>query len=261
MTSIRIIVIDDEVHSIDSFIYTVNKYCSDVFIIKTYTNPKAFLEDQINGLIDFDLLFLDIEMFPMSGLDLLSEMKNKLSHIGFDIIFLTAYDNFAIDAFRYNAIDYLLKPIMPDDLKGALEKWRIKYSKTIDPVQIKTLRELFEFPKDKITKLALPTISGYEIINIEQIIRCEADRNYSKIYCTDKTSAYIVSKNLKEVSIILENNGFLRIHHSHLINPIYIRNILKTDGGVIKMIDGALIRMTKNKKNNLALIFSKIPRV
>ncbi|MDX5477407.1 MAG: LytTR family transcriptional regulator, partial [Cyclobacteriaceae bacterium] len=109
--------------------------------------------------------------------------------------------------------------------------------------------------------LAVPTLDGYEIIDVDQIIRCEAERNYSHIYLSDQKKSLLVSKNLKELENALHSNGLLRIHHSHLINPIHLKKILKTDGGMVEMVDGTKIRITRNKNLILETIFSNISKI
>jgi two-component system LytT family response regulator len=116
------------------------------------------------------------------------------------------------------------------------------------------------------SKIAIPILNGFEILNIHEIIRCEADGNYSKIICPDykdpkQTETHIVSRNLKEICDNLLKKGFLRIHHSHLINPIYIKKVLKTDGGIIEMVDGVKIRITQNRETVLHEIFDYVPKI
>jgi two-component system LytT family response regulator len=116
------------------------------------------------------------------------------------------------------------------------------------------------------SKIAIPILNGFEILNIHEIIRCEADGNYSKIICPEsndpkQTVIHIVSRNLKEICENLKKKGFLRIHHSHLINPIYIKKVLKTDGGIIEMMDGAKIRITQNRESVLHEIFDYVPKI
>ncbi|SNR96911.1 two component transcriptional regulator, LytTR family [Belliella buryatensis] len=259
--SIKIIYVDDEDHSLDTFQYMIEKNTSGAILFKRYKRPDLFLEEWKQGELSFDLLFLDIEMFPLNGIQLLLEMKKINSTFNFDLVFLTAYDDFALDAFRHNAIDYLLKPLMIDDFLGCLEKWKHKKIQKIDPIQIELLRVLFDAPHKKPEQLAVPTMDGYEIIEIRKIIRCEAERNYSHIYLSDNSKSFLVSKNLKELENALTCNGFLRIHHSHLINPTHLKRVLKTDGGIVEMIDNTKIRISRNKNLILESIFNNISKI
>jgi two-component system, LytTR family, response regulator len=116
------------------------------------------------------------------------------------------------------------------------------------------------------TKIAVPILNGFEIINIDDIVRCEADRNYSKVFCMNssdkmKMTELIVSRILKDMCEILVDQGFLRIHHSHLINPIYIKKVLKSEGGMVEMVDGTKIKITQNKEVILHKIFKQIRKV
>lgn len=262
MTSgIKIICIDDEAHALDTFQYILEGNIEGAQLLKKYNRPDLFLKDWKAGLLDFDLLFLDIEMFPLNGMELLREMKKISPKFDFDLVFLTAYDDFALDAFRHNAIDYLLKPLMPEDLRYCIEKWKSKKSPFIDPLQIQLLQQYFDKPHKGRNQLAIPTFEGHEIIEIDQIIRCEAERNYSHIFQIDQEKSILVSKNLKELENTLQTNGFLRIHHSHLINPQHLKRILKTDGGIVEMADGSKIRITRNKNLILESIFNNISKI
>lgn len=259
--TIKIICIDDEIHALHTFQYILENSGIGPHIVKTYSRPDIFLKEWNIGMLDFDILFLDIEMFPLNGMELLKEMRKISPSFHFDIVFLTAYDDFALEAFRQNAIDYLLKPLMLEDLQYCLEKWKNKRIPFINPLQLQLLEQFFEKPKKGRGQLAVPTLDGYEIIDVDQIIRCEAERNYSHIYLRDQKKSLLVSKNLKELENALHSNGLLRIHHSHLINPIHLKKLLKTDGGMVEMIDGTKIRITRNKNLILETIFSNISKI
>ncbi|WP_162417938.1 LytR/AlgR family response regulator transcription factor [Cyclobacterium roseum] len=131
----------------------------------------------------------------------------------------------------------------------------------VNPLQIQLLQQFVEKSNNARNKLAIPTLEGYEIIDIDQIIRCEADRNYSYIFVNGIKQPYLISKNLKELENALIPNGFLRIHNSHLINPVHVRKVIKTDGGMIEMVDHTKIRMTKNKAIILEELFNNITKI
>lgn len=257
---IKTIVVDDEQHAIDSFVKIAEIICPELKVVAKFTRPDLFLEHLINEEHP-DLLFLDIEMTPYSGFKLveLIQEKNK-NGFDFDIIFLTAYDRYAIKAFSYNALDYLLKPLIPADLEKALEKWKQKKQKNFHPIQWKQLHYYLNNQGKAQDRIALPTLEGYEIIHCNDIIRCEADRNYTHIF-TKKGVSHIVCRSLKEVENILCNHSFLRIHHSHIINPAYVVKILKIDGGSIEMIDGTQVRITRNKEENMEKLFGGIRKL
>ncbi len=257
---IKAIVVDDEQHAIDSFCSIASEAYPQLEMIGSFTRPDDFLAyiNQENGP---DILFLDIEMSPYSGFRLLELIREKFdSDLQFDVIFLTAYNQYAIKAFKYNALDYLLKPLMPDDLLTSIHHWENKKDKHLHPVQLRQLGQFFSNPQKKPDRMAMPTLEGYIILLFKDIIRCEADRNYVKIYCADGHNQ-LVCRSLKDVEQILSNHGFLRVHHSHIINPDFITRILKSDGGAVVMADGSDIRITRNKQENMAALFERIEKL
>ncbi|HYG40644.1 MAG TPA: LytTR family DNA-binding domain-containing protein [Cytophagales bacterium] len=257
---IKTIIVDDEQHALDSFVKIAEITCPEIKVVATFTKPDALLEHLVKEE-NPDLLFLDIEMTPYSGFRLVELLQEKNKSLpDFDIIFLTAYDQYAIKAFGYNALDYLLKPLIPEDLKKALEKWKQKKYKHFHPIQWEQLHYYMTNQGKVQDRIALPTLEGYEIIHCNDIIRCEADRNYSHIF-TKNGASHIVCRSLKEVENILCNHSFLRIHHSHIINPAYVLKILKIDGGSVEMTDGTQVRITRNKEENMEKLFGGIRKL
>ncbi|NQU33339.1 MAG: response regulator transcription factor [Bacteroidetes bacterium] len=186
-----------------------------------------------------DLLFLDVQMQDGTGFDLLS----KIVRSKYQIIFVSAYDRFAITAIKFSAVDYLLKPVETADLSIALEK--IKQSNTTDKVQMKL--DLLLNNINKIEKIALPSLNGIEIIKLEDIIRCESDNNYTTFYLKSK-ERIIVSKTLKDYEDMLESKGFFRTHKSHIINLAYLKKYIKGEGGFAVMEDGSEITVSRRRK-------------
>jgi len=186
-----------------------------------------------------DLLFLDVQMQDGTGFDLLS-MINRSK---FNVIFVSAYDRFAITAIKFSAVDYLLKPVEADDLSLAIEK--IKNSKSTDEVQQKL--DLLLNNINKIDKIALPSLNGIEFVKLENIVRCESDNNYTNFYLTSGNKI-IVSKTLKEYEDMLNNKGFFRTHKSHIINLAYIKKYIKGEGGIAIMEDGSEVAVSRRRK-------------
>ena len=254
------IIVDDEQHAIDSFYRIAMEAYPSLEILKSFTRPDKFLE-YITPENTPDLLFLDIEMSPYSGFRLLEFIQEKLSdNIQFDVIFLTAYNQYAIKAFKYNALDYLLKPLIPDDLKQTLLQWEERKNKYLHPVQLEQLEHFLQNPGKKQDRMALPTFEGYVVILFDNIVRFEADRNYVKVFCADGKT-HLACRSLKELEGIICNHDFQRIHYSHIINPDYITKILRVDGGAVEMKDGCQIRITRNKKDNIAKLFQRIQKL
>ncbi len=188
-----------------------------------------------------DILFLDIQMQDGSGFDLL----DILGEIDFKIIFITASDAHAIKAFRYAAIDYLLKPVDPDELVAAIERFR-KYGIN-ESENYRLLNDSLKNHSKPNEKLALHAQDKIQVVTINDIIRCESSVNYTTFYLKDGKKT-VVSKTLKEFEDLLEPHGFYRVHQSHLINTRCIKEFVKVEGGHLSMVDGSIIPVSTRKR-------------
>ena|SRR6218665_340466 len=188
-----------------------------------------------------DVLFLDIQMQDGSGFDLLDILKE----IPFKIIFITASDAHAIKAFRYAAIDYLLKPVDPDELTAALGKFREQ--KFNENEKYKLLNDSLKNNPRSHERLALHTQDKIHIVNINEIIRCESNVNYTEFYFTNGKKL-LVTKTLKDFEDLLADQGFYRVHQSHLVNTKFIKEFIKTDGGYLLMNDGTNVPVSTRKR-------------
>jgi two-component system LytT family response regulator len=241
----KAVLVDDEIHCTEGLSLLLKKYYDNKFeIVATFNKPTDALRYLLNQKVD--LLFLDIEMPGMNGFELLS----RLIPLHLDVIFVTAYDQYAIKAFSYSAISYLLKPVDDYELQTVLNRWLEKQQKEISSQQLALMKELLDNSHKTKTRVALPTSDGLEFLEITDIIRCESDNNYTRIFCNDKTH-YLICRTLKDVEKVLGENGFIRIHQSHLINPKYIRKLLRNDGGIIVMTDGTELGISRAKKDRL----------
>jgi two-component system LytT family response regulator len=248
----KIIIIDDEVHCTKVLESLIEKIHSDYRIIGIFTNPLEGLEFIRQS--PPDLLFLDIEMPNLNGFALL----DKLLPIDFDIIFTTAYDQYAIKAFQYSAINYLLKPITEKSIVKAISSWEKRRKKT-SPEQWKLLQNHYQGSTQTPSQIALPTGVGYQIVEINNIVRCQSDSNYTNIFCkTD--NKILISRTLKEIEELLKDHGFLRVHQSHLINPQFVKGILKHDGGSLIMQDNSEIPVSRQKSRQINEILETMLR-
>lgn len=239
----KIIIIDDEAHCTNVLKSLIEKTHSDYTVTGTFTNPLeglAFIKNNPP-----DLLFLDIEMPNLNGFSLL----DNLLPIDFDVIFTTAYDQYAIKAFRYSAINYLLKPITEKNIVKALSNWEKRRKKT-SAKQWELLQGQLKDSKKVCTQIALPTGVGYQIVEIENIVRCQSDSNYTNIFCKDKNKV-LISRTLKEIEELLHDHGFLRVHQSHLINPQFVQGILKHDGGSLIMQDDTEVPVSRQRSKQI----------
>lgn len=258
---IRIVSVESEVRVLDSLKHILANTMEGAQLVKNYSRPDTFLQDCKAGMHDFDLLFLDYEMFSFKGIELINDIKQNSALPHFDIVFLTLNNNFNLNTFQNHAVDYLHKPLIPEELQYCLNNWKRKKFPCEDPTQTQFPQELVEKTEIASNQLAIPTLEGYEIIDIDQIIRCEADRNYTYIHVIGIRKPYLISKNLKDLERALNPNGFLRIHNSHLINPIYMKKILRADGGLIQMIDSSKIRISRNKALTMQELFINITKI
>jgi two-component system LytT family response regulator len=248
------ILIDDEKHCTESLELILRHAAPQVKVVAKFNDPEEAL--QFLKLRQVDLVFLDIEMPGMNGFELL----RALDKLSFDVVFTTAYDQYAIKAFAYSAISYLLKPVDEDDLRDTISRWEEKNNKTLELNQLHLLHEILSSKNALKTKIALPTAEGFEFLEIRNIIRCESESNYTRLHCVDK-SKHLICRTLKDVERVLQDSGFIRVHHSHLINPHYIRKFIRHDGGFIVMDDGQQISVSRTKKDRLFHLFNNIEKL
>jgi two-component system LytT family response regulator len=236
-------IVDDEPYSCETLATLLERYCPDVKVLDICYSAASALKS-INEQKP-QLLFLDIEMPHMNGFELLE----KLPDIDFELVFTTSYDQYAIKAFRFSALDYLLKPIDQDDLRKAVQK-AVTSTDHVSPQQIKVLLQKINHPSLVVNKLAIPTLEGLQMILIESIIHCEADRNYTIINIKGKQKI-VASRTLKEIEELLDDYPFIRVHHSHIINLNEVEKYMKGEGGYLMMSNGANIDVSRSRKEFL----------
>lgn len=251
---LKAVIIDDEKNAITAMQIALKEYCPEVEIVGTASSAKEGIKEIQNKTPD--VVFVDIEMPQMTGLELIEQFANR----SFEVVFVTAYNQFAIKAFKVNAIDYLLKPINIVELINAVKKItdRIQEKQTTITAQSQPQSE--KIKTALAGKLSLPTATGSEYINITDIVRIEADGSYSKVYTVDNKMR-MVTKNLKSLEQSLEGESFFRCHNSFLINVEYIRkfNPMK-DKGFIEMVDESVIPVARSVKMELAELIKKYTR-
>lgn len=197
-----------------------------------------------------DILFLDIMLGDGTGFDILEIVPNLKSKV----IFVTASDEYAIKAFKFAAIDYILKPYSLEELAYAIQKAKVQIQPKKE--QLNVLKQIVTQPNIKPKRLSLHTSEKIIIVNIEDIIRCKSDNNYTTFYLKDK-SKVLVSKTLKHYSDILKEVNFLRVHQSHLINKAYIKEFIKSDGGYLILNDSSNIPVSARKKSEIITSLKK----
>jgi len=241
---IKAILIDDEVHCLDTLNMLLRDYCPGVQVMERCVSGKQALtaiEKHQPALI-----FLDIEMPAMNGFDLLE----RVNEISFAIIFTTSYDQYAIKAIRFSAMDYLLKPIDPKELIIAVN--RVQALKQFPAAeQFQMLLDQVRHTESGFRKIAVPTSEGFELIPAEQIVRCEADDNYTHLYLNGKNKI-IACRTLKEMEEQLQAfSVFVRVHQSYVVNLNQVTKYVRGDGGYLIMSDGATVNVSRSRKETL----------
>jgi two-component system LytT family response regulator len=245
---IRAILIDDEVHCLDTLSILLNDFCPGVEIVERCMSPKQGLAAIQKH--DPTLVFLDIEMPSMNGFELLEYFKT----IPFAVIFTTSYDQYAIKAIRFSALDYLLKPIDPKELIIAVNKVNAqKYLPATE--QFRMLIDRVQNNNQGFQKIAVPTTEGFELIPSEELVRCEANDNYTTLFLKNKTKI-LACRTLKEVEEQLSDfSNFIRVHHSYLVNLNEVSRYIRGEGGYLVMSDGSTVNVSRSRKDALLKYF------
>lgn len=240
----KAIIVDDESANVKNLTILLNKYCPQVEILGSANNNQ-------NGLSLFevekpDLLFLDIQLDNDTGFNLLKLLPKK----DFEVIFVTAYDNYGIQAIKFAALDYILKPIDIDELVSAVNKAEIKLKEKHQTMQLDFLVSYIKRDHAVPLKIALPQQKEIVYVLLTNIIRCEAEGTYTFFYLQNGEKI-LVSKVLKEYAELLENNGFIRTHQSHLVNLTFVKSWLKEDGGMLLLETGEKIPVSRPHKDKV----------
>lgn len=238
------VIVDDESNNRASLKKMCEKYVENL-VIEGAAESVAMAKEIIDRA-DPDIVFLDIRMPTEDGFELLK----KYEEVPFDVIFTTAYDQYAIKAFRFSAIDYLLKPISIPELQEAVEKVRKKKIDNLkSPITpIEALKE--NLSSGTFDKIALPTSEGFTFVKRDDIVRCEASGNYTIFYLVDGTK-YVITKTLKHYDEMLSEDGFFRVHKSHLVHLKYVEKFIRGKQGYVQLPDGKNIEVSTRKRDEL----------
>ncbi|MBN8676456.1 MAG: response regulator transcription factor [Chitinophagales bacterium] len=240
---IKALIVDDEQSSIDLLQWLVAQYCPDITTVQTARSVR----DAIPALQAFqpDIVFLDIQMPHQSGFDLLTSVDNW----NFEVIFTTAYNEFAIQAIRFSALDYLLKPIDETELKKAIERFKAKriYAPAGQLLFRNFMQNISIQNKNKF-RLALADTSEVKYVQLDEIIRLQAESNYTHIFLAGN-KVFVSAKTLKDYDELLKGHHFLRVHKSHLVNPAHIDSYDRS--GMLQMSDGSKVEVARRKKEFL----------
>lgn len=240
---LRAIIIDDEPNAVGLLALRLSQHCPQVEVVASCTSSIRGLQ----AIFDYqpDVVFLDIEMPQMNGFQILEAVAD----LSFALIFVTAYDKFALKAFRYSAVDYLLKPIDSQELMQAVS--RVEKQRQTKREQVDHLKQQIQNPSRLLPdRIALPYQNGVAFVELKEVLYCESDDSYTKFFLADGQH-YLVSKTLKEVQDLLEERNFLRIHRQYLVNLNQIKKFVKGEGSYLVMANGQSIPVSRAQKDRL----------
>jgi two-component system, LytTR family, response regulator len=248
---IKALIIDDEKHCCDNLHWQLREYCPEVNVLSVCDSAEKGLAEIRSK--QPELIFLDVEMPDMSGFEMLS----KFTEINFDIIFTTAFDQYAIRAIKFGALDYLVKPIDKDELREAVYKHLLHTQKD----SIKQLTALLSHIKKSndlsFQKIALPTMHSYELVPLNNIVACESSSNYTNVRLNNGQSI-LISKTLKQVVDLLDMPPFFRVHNSFLVNLQYAIRYIKGEGGYLVLNNDMTVPVSRAKKDALLQLITHL---
>jgi two-component system LytT family response regulator len=234
------VILDDELYCAEALFHLLKKNCPQISPVLMFTEPEEAL--QVVKTFAPDVLFLDVEMPFMTGFDFL----HSLGTTSASVIFTTAYDQYAIQAFKVNAVDYLLKPIDKDDLLNAIKKVEHKPQPLDQQLLTGLIRSAIE-QQHVPRKITIHTLDGIHLLPVEDIIYCKSDGAYSYIYLKAQP-ALMVSKNLTEMEELIHSSRFFRVHKSHLVNQDHIIKVNKAEGGDVIMTNDDRVPISRQKR-------------
>ena len=240
----KAVLLDDELHCTQTLSLILEQHCPEVEVIGVFNHPAealVFLQTT-----EADVLFLDIEMPFMNGFTLLNRLQPASMHV----VFTTAYDAYAIKAFKYSAFDYLLKPIDETELIETVGRIKSTAGDSVQRSQIDHLLDMIKEKPGTPKRIAFPTLEGLEFVDVDQILRCESSSNYTSIHLLD-ASTMVVCRTLKEIEELLPSSSFLRVHNSHVINRQHIRKYIKGSGGMLKMTDNYEVPVSRLRRDQV----------
>lgn len=236
----KVLIIDDENRTRELIAKMITSFGFDIEVIAEGENVQSGIAaiEKHNP----DIVFLDIQMPDGTGFDVIRSIEDK----SFEVIFITAHEEFAIKAIKFSALDYLLKPVDASELRMAVEKALLAVDEKIEDVQFEALQKNIQ-PTEK-RRLVLKTQESVHVVELDHIIRCEADRNYTSFFLTDNKKI-LVSRTLKEYETLLSAHNFLRVQQSHLINLDFVDRYDKKNGGAVVMKDGSEVPLSPAKRD------------
>jgi two-component system LytT family response regulator len=240
------IIIDDEEHSAARLSLLLEEYCPEITLKAYFLTPQEGIT-AIQQLKP-DVVFLDVQMPEMTGFELLAKLKN----FDFQLIFITGYDRYALNAIRVGALDYLVKPIEVQELKNATQKALKRTTELMTKQQVELVLQRLNSYKVEFAKIALPTAKGFEMIDSRHIIYCKAEGSYTSIYFKNREER-LISQNLMYMEMLLQEFNFLRVHKSYIVNMCEVLSYTKGDGGYLQ-VEGVDFAIPVSRQSKEALL-------
>jgi two-component system, LytTR family, response regulator len=250
---LKTILIDDEENCLDVMQIILEKHCPQVEVVARAANGLQGLKAILTH--EPDLVFLDIEMPRMDGFQMLEAIET----VDFTLVFTTAYDRFAIRAFKFSAFDYLLKPIDEEEVMKTIQN--IESRLTTQTERLSLLKEHYHSDEKKMPeRLALAHSKGFQLTDIQAIVSLESDGNYTKVYLSNGTKIVVIKpiSHLEEILHGFKSHTFFKIHRQHLVNLKYIKNYLNTEGGQVELFDKRLLPLARNRREEFLSLFTKL---
>lgn len=240
---IRTILVDDEPRGLNTLKKLLQEYCPEVKVIAECTTAEA-AKDKIE-LLEPQLAFLDISLPDKTSFDLLAD----LDKVDFEIIFVTAHNEYTLQAFHYSAVDYLMKPIDEDQLAGAVKRAEKRIAVNAVNNNVTTLlHNLQKVQVPQEMKLCIPSLKGFQVVELKDILYCEASGSYTNFYFIDKHSV-CTAKTIHEYEELLGDAGFVRIHKSYLVNMLHVKEYLRGEGGSVVLSNNKELEVSRRKKD------------
>lgn len=252
---IKAILIDDDKNLREGMKGLLTRFAPSIKIIGEADSVATGIE--VIDALEPQVVFLDIQLTDGTGFDILEKLSERNKTIKTNVVFITAHEQYAIKAFRFSALDFLLKPVDPEELQKVIEKIEAVIEKKNDYSHIDLLLENIRKNVDNFKRIALSTSDGIHLFDISDIIRCESADNYTKFYIKN-TKPVLISKTLKEYEELLKEHNFERIHQSHLINLNYLKSYIKKDGGYVVMTDESRLPISQRKRERLQEILKSM---
>jgi two-component system LytT family response regulator len=247
ITTLRTVIVDDELPGLESMQKMLEQNCTDVSIVGCYSVAEKAI-DKIRKL-DPDLVLMDIAMPGKNGFEVLKELKD----LKFEVIFVTAHNQYMVEAFHFSAIDYLLKPVDEDLLIDAIKRAVVRITEKAGNKNIDAfLHNVQQNRSSRNMRLCIPSLKGFQVVELNDILYAESSNNYTYFYFTNKKSI-CTAKSLFEYEELLADSGFVRIHKSYLVNLQHVKEYLRGEGGSVVLSDGKTIEVSRRKKDLLMI--------